>query len=96
MKIKNIYFFLNNDHTMNLFLSLLSFKCVKITAKFYFHTTNLFIKVHFCPLSHNLEFDINLSIIFSKNKDHSIRKFAKIKDHIRTIGTEILGKYKDH
>ena len=34
--------------------------------------------------------------IFSKNKDHSIRKFAKIKDHIRTIGTKILGKYKDH
>ena len=32
----------------------------------------------------------------SKNKDHSIRKFVKIKDHIRTIGTKILGKYKDH
>ena len=32
----------------------------------------------------------------SKNKDHSIRKFAKIKDHIRTIGAKILGKYKDH
>ena len=32
----------------------------------------------------------------SKNKDHSIRKFEKIKDHIRTIGTKILGKYKDH
>ena len=25
-----------------------------------------------------------------------IRKFAKIKDHIRTIGTKIFGKYRDH
>ena len=26
----------------------------------------------------------------------TIKKFAKIKDHIRTIGTKMLGKYKDH
>ena len=32
----------------------------------------------------------------SENKDYSIRKFAKIKDHIRTITSKILGKYKDH
>ena len=32
----------------------------------------------------------------SENKDHSIRKFAKIKHHISTIGTKILGKYKHH
>ena len=25
-----------------------------------------------------------------------VRKFAKIKNHIRTIGTKSLGKYKDH
>ena len=32
----------------------------------------------------------------SKNKDHSIRKFEKIKDHGRTIATKILEKNKDH
>ena len=32
----------------------------------------------------------------SENQDHSIRKFVKNKDHIRTIASKILGKYKDH
>jgi hypothetical protein len=31
-----------------------------------------------------------------ENKDHGIWKFAKIKHHISTTGTTILGKYKHH
>ena len=45
--------------------------------------------------SFSSEFTISVRFSFKK-QDHSIRNIAKIKDHIRTIGTKILGKYRDH
>ena len=42
------------------------------------------------------EKELPKNVEVSESQDHGIRKFAKIKDHIRTIASKILGKYMDH